>query len=62
MSGDCPDCDLSVVMTDGTLFCAIWEQQVHGYQSCNYWQCDSSLFQQTNEEEIELDEEEDYYR
>lgn len=34
----CPFCDFSEVMYDGMLFCAIRDEQVHGGQTCDFWQ------------------------
>lgn len=44
MSETCPDCDFCEVMSDGSLFCALLEMQVHGDQSCQAWLSDDDLF------------------
>lgn len=40
----CPECNLCEVMQDGSLFCALLEQNVHGDQTCQYWLNDPELF------------------
>ena len=37
----CPDCDFSTVMPDGTLICAIHDEQVHGDGECECWQSET---------------------
>lgn len=59
MSEACPDCDFSKVMSDGTLFCALLEAQVHGDQTCGYWTNNPSLFIHIDMEGIGFDEEDD---
>ena len=44
MSDSCQDCSFCEVMPDGSLFCALYEQQVHGDQSCNFWMNDPDVF------------------
>lgn len=44
---NCPDCDLCEVLADGSLFCALLEEQVHGDQRCMHWIKDSNLFIKT---------------
>lgn len=44
MSETCPDCNFCEVMPDGSLFCALFEMQVHGDQSCQAWLSDDGLF------------------
>lgn len=34
---DCSSCSYSEVMPDGSLFCAIYEQQTHGNENCPSW-------------------------
>ena len=53
----CPDCDLSEVMSDGTLFCALLEEQVHGDQSCPYWISDPETFGLANREGMTFEDE-----
>lgn len=56
MSETCPDCDLSLVMLDGSLFCALYEQQTHGDSTCQYWINDPTIFVDIKEKGHGLDE------
>ena len=56
MSETCPDCDLSLVMLDGSLFCALYEQQTHGDSTCQYWINDPTIFVDIKEKGYGLDE------
>lgn len=53
MSECCQDCDFCEVMSDGFLFCALLETQVHGDQSCQAWSNDD-LFIDVEEMGIEF--------
>ncbi len=37
----CPSCDFCTYSDDGTLICAIRDEQVHGGDHCECWQSDS---------------------
>lgn len=38
MSESCQSCDFCMVTNDGELLCAMRDKQVHGDQSCRWWQ------------------------
>ena len=39
----CPSCDFCEVMPDGTLMCAIRDEQTHGWDWCRDWQAMARL-------------------
>lgn len=57
MSCLCPDCDLSELMPDGTLFCVVLEAQVHGDQACEEWTSSPDLLDDFDWEDLDFDEE-----
>lgn len=44
MSDSCRDCDMSEVMPDGSLFCAVYDRSVHGDESCGEWIDEPEIF------------------
>lgn len=39
----CSDCDFATVQSDGTLICAIRDEQTHGDAMCEDWQAQTRL-------------------
>lgn len=43
VSGNCPSCDFCTHTEDGVLMCALIDRQVHGYETCSWWQSETRI-------------------
>ena len=53
----CDDCGYAEVMPDGSLFCALYDEAVHGYSSCISWTDSPSVFMPVGLEDVNIAEE-----